>query len=219
MTRVNTYRLTARYAAATQDLGELAGQLEVSYRASAKQNFLINISNITDLDGDLLYREVLAEATFKAPRKHTMITGLQLQWYDQERYQGKTGAERVMAITPYIDYLKKIGKKQSVRIEAQYMHTKQDFGSWVFGLVEVGLAPHWIFELSDMWNIQPYVDDKGHKKNDPLHYPTVGVTYSTGPHRFSARYVKQVEGVICSGGICRLEPAFSGVRLTVASQF
>ena len=73
MMRVNTYRMTARYAAATQDLGELAGQLEVSYRASAKKSFLVNFSNIADLDGNLLYREVFTEATFKKPRKYTLI--------------------------------------------------------------------------------------------------------------------------------------------------
>lgn len=219
MMRFNTYRLTSRYAAATQDLGELAGQLELSYRQSAERSYLLNFSNITDLDGELLYREVLAEATFKKPRKSSLITGLQFQWYDQELYQGKTGAPTVMAITPYIDYLNKIGKKQSIRCELQYMHTKQDFGSWIFGLVEVGLAPHWIFEISDMWNIVPYEDSAGNQKNDPLHYPTFGVTYTTGSNRFSARYVKQVEGIVCSGGICRLEPAFSGVRLQVSSQF
>jgi hypothetical protein len=219
MTRVNTYRLPARYAAATQDLGEHAGQLELSYRESAQRSYLVNFSNITNGHGDLLYREAVAEITLKKPRKTTFIGGLQFQWYDQELYQGKTGVPMVKTVTPYLDFLKKLGKKQSVRIEAQYMHTKQDFGSWVFGLVEVGIAPHWIFEVSDMWNIVPYEDQNGKRKNDPLHYPTVGVTYSTGPHRFNARFVKQVEGVVCSGGICRLEPAFSGVRLQASTQF
>ncbi|MFN9380586.1 MAG: DUF6029 family protein, partial [Bacteroidota bacterium] len=36
---------------------------------------------------------------------------------------------------------------------------------------------------------------------------------------FSLSYIKQVEGVICTGGICRLEPAFSGVRLSLNSSF
>ncbi len=219
MMRLNTYRLTARYAAATQDLGELAGQIELSYRASPQKNYLVNFSNIMDLDGDLLYREFLAEATFKKPRKSTLITGLQFQWYDQELYQGKTGAAMVQAVTPYLDYLNKIGKKQSIRCELQYMHTRQDFGSWAYGLIEVGIAPHWLFEISDMWNVIPYEDSAGNKKNDPLHYPTFGVIYSTGAHRFSGRFVKQVEGIVCSGGICRLEPAFSGVRLQISSQF
>jgi hypothetical protein len=219
MMRLHTYRLPARYATATQDLGELAGQFELSYRASTTKNYLVNFSHITDLDGELLYREFLAEATFKKPRKSTLITGLQLQWYDQELYQGKTAAPMVRAVTPYLDYLNRIGKKQSIRCELQFMHTKQDFGSWIFGLVEVGVAPHWIFEVSDMWNVIPYEDSAGQKKNDPLHYPSVGVTYSTGAHRFSGKFVKQVEGIVCSGGICRLEPAFSGVRLQVSSQF
>lgn len=218
MMRLNTYRLTARYAAATQDLGELGEQLELTYRASPEKTYLANFSNILDLDGHLLYREILAEATFKKPRKSTLITGLQVQWYNQERYQGKTGAPIVHTLTPYADYLNKIGKKQSIRCELQYMYTRQDFGSWAFGLVEVGIAPHWIFELSDMWNVVPYKDSTG-KKNDPLHYPTIGVIYSTGSHRFSGRFVKQVEGIVCSGGICRLEPAFSGFRLQVSSQF
>jgi hypothetical protein len=71
-----------------------------------------------------------------------------LQWYDIELYQGKTGAEMVSAITPYLDFLYKIGKKKSIRTELQYMHTEQDFGGWVYGLIEFGIAPHWIFELS-----------------------------------------------------------------------
>ena len=50
MTRVNTYRLTARYNAATQTLGELAGQIDVSYRPSRKLGFNVNFTNITDLD-------------------------------------------------------------------------------------------------------------------------------------------------------------------------
>ena len=38
-------------------------------------------------------------------------------------------------------------------------------------------------------------------KTDKIHYPTLGVVYSNGANRFSLRYVKQVEGVVCSGGI------------------
>jgi len=50
-------------------------------------------------------------------------------------------------------------------------------------------------------------------------YPTVGAVYINKGNRFSLRYVKQVEGVVCNGGVCRLEPAFSGVRFTMTSNF
>ncbi|MEM9822759.1 MAG: DUF6029 family protein [Bacteroidota bacterium] len=43
--------------------------------------------------------------------------------------------------------------------------------------------------------------------------------YTNGANRFSLSYIKQVEGIVCAGGICRLEPAFSGVRATVSSTF
>jgi len=69
MNRFNTYRLTARYAPATQDLSEIAYQADVRYRFNKKFSALANFSNITELDGDLLYREVLGEVTYKYKRK------------------------------------------------------------------------------------------------------------------------------------------------------
>jgi hypothetical protein len=32
------------------------------------------------------------------------------------------------------------------------MSTKQDYGSWVYGLAELSIAPHWSFVVSDMYN-------------------------------------------------------------------
>lgn len=219
MSRVNTYRLTSRYAPATQELGELAMQLELSYRPDRKKSFMINMSHINDMEGTALYREIYTEFQLKKARKSTLITGLQYVWYNQDRYQGKPGVPPVQTIVPYVDYLWIFNRKQSIRVEMQYMYTKEDFGSWVYGLAEFSIAPHWIFEISDMWNVVPYKDSSGKAKNDPLHFPTLGVTYTVGAQRFTARYVKQVEGVVCSGGICRLEPAFSGFRLQAALQF
>jgi hypothetical protein len=204
---------------ATQDLGEQAIQLEARYAPDRNLSFLANFSTVENLDSDLLYRELFTEVIVKKPFKWTFIGGIQFQQYDQELFEGKPGVPRVNAITPYVDYLYKFDRKKSIRAELQYMHTKQDYGSWLYGLVEYSIAPHWIFELSDMWNVVPYEDEDGMQKTDALHYPTVGVVYSTGSNRFSLRFVKQVEGVVCSSGICRLEPAFSGVRFNILSQF
>ncbi|MBX2876139.1 MAG: hypothetical protein KTR30_28725, partial [Saprospiraceae bacterium] len=60
-------------------------------------------------------------------------------------------------------------------------------------------------------------DWNGGKK--AIHYPRVDIYYSRKANRFSLSFIKQVEGVVCSGGICRLEPAFSGVRLGVNAAF
>ena len=219
MQRTNTYRLTARYNAATQFIGEQGYQVDVRYKINKKLSVLTNYANIMDLDGEELYREIFTEVIFKKGRKWQLLGGVQLQNYNQQVYEGKTQAPNIETITPYAELLYKFDRKRSLRIEGQYMHTEQDFGSWTFGLVEFGIAPHWIFELSDMYNISPQKKKSDGSTADKIHYPTLGVKYINKSNSFQLRYVKQVEGVVCSGGICRFEPAFSGVKLTISSIF
>ncbi len=228
-TRQNTYRLTTRYNAATQELGELALQADIRYALNRKWTFNVNFSNITTLGDELLYREIYTEVQYKSKNKWSVTGGLQIQRYNQDIYEDKPGAPLVETLTPYVDFLYKLDRKKALRIEAQYMAvgddlkagSKQDYGDWLFGLAEFTVAPHWSFTVSDMYNINPGknspADDSGAKES--IHYPRVDVFYTHKSNRFSLSYVKQVEGVVCSGGICRLEPAFSGVKMTVNSSF
>ena len=213
MARQNTYRLTSRYNAATQEFGELAFQADVLYSPKRNLNFLVNFSNITDLDGALLYREVYTEATIRKPRKWKIITGIQFQQYNQEVYEQKPGVPLVQTIIPYFEYSHKFDRKKSLRTEIQYMHTEQDFGSWLYGLVEFNIAPNWSFAVTDMINVKP-------KKYDNVkHFYTFLASYSHKANIFSLSYVKQVEGIVCTGGVCRYEPAFNGVKARVVSSF
>lgn len=213
-TRLNTYRLTARYNAAPVFLGEQAALLDITYAPTRKQSYSLTLNNITDLDGETLYREFFIDATFKGKRsKWRSTSGLQLQEYNQELYEIKPGVANVQTIVPFTEFIYKINRTNSFRIEAQYMVTEQDFGSWAFALFEYNISPGWSFSVSDM------VNTISTKTDDIVHYPTFFVGYNTGPHRFTAAYVKQVEGVVCTGGVCRFEPAFSGVRVTATSSF
>jgi hypothetical protein len=225
MAKQNTYRLTARFAPATQELGEQAVQLDVRYKLNKKLSVGINFSDIQFLDGTELYREITPEFTYKQKRKWQLIGGLQILKYNIFIYQGKDAY--VDALTPYGEFLYKFSPRRSIRIEAQYLHTEEEFGSWVNGLVEIGLAPHWIFYASDMYKLKHGSLDPGlspekakdKTKYDGTHFPSLGVVYSHKSNRVSLAYVKQVEGINCAGGICRLEPAFHGVRLTLNSSF
>lgn len=228
MTRLNTYRMTARYNAATQDLGELVFQIDARYAPSRKLSFNVNFSNITDLDDNLLYREIFTEVYYKYKRKWTLTAGVQRQQYNQEIYEVKPNVPLVETITPYFDFLYKMTRKKSIRFEAQYMTVgedkgvKHDYGNWLFGLIEVGLAPHWTFTASNMFNAAPgknSPDENGDGIQEKLNYPRFDIFYAHNANRFSISYVKQVEGVVCSGGICRLEPAFNGVKIGVNSTF
>jgi len=230
MNRQNTYRLNARYTPATQDLSEQALQLDIKYAINKKISTLLNLSNITDLDGNQLYREVFTEFQYKQKRDWLLKTGIQYQEYNQEVYEVKPDVPNIQTVIPYADFLYRFTRKKSLRTELQYMFigdhddkgTLQDFGGWAFAQLEYSMAPHWTFTVSDMYNINP-------GKNSPtdtetgeklaLHYPRIDVFYTHHSNRFSLSYVKQVEGIVCTGGICRLEPAFSGFKLGISSTF
>ncbi len=235
MSRINTYRLTARYQAATQELGEWAFQGDFTYSPNRKWNFNVNVSHIRGLgknsydyqlarDTALYYNEIYTEVTWKPNRSWQLIGGVQLQHYNQELYEVKPGKPIVETITPYLDVLYKFDRKKSLRVEMQYMDTEEDFGSWLFGLAEFTIAPHWTFTASDMFNIRPNPDKEeipngSNGEKLKIHYPRFDIFYTFKANRFSLSYVKQVEGIVCTGGICRLEPAFSGVKMTVNSTF
>lgn len=217
MNRQNTYRLTARYSPATQEVSEKAFQADVRYRFNKKWSVNVNASNVQTLDDTLLYNEVYTEVNYKHSRKLKITGGVQVLDYNQSIYEQKPNVPMVQTVTPYVDILYKFSRKKSLRFEAQYMNTAQDFGSWIFAQAELGLAPHWIFELSGMYNVDPSV--RNGVRGDKILYPVVGVVYVHKSNRMQLKYVKQVEGVVCSGGICRLEPAFSGVRFSMTSNF
>lgn len=233
MAKQNTYRLTTRFSPATQELGEQALQLDVKYALTKALGLGLNLSEIQLLDGKELYREIAPELTYKYKRKWQLIAGVQKLKYNMAIYQGKAGREGVGgkadydyvdALTPYAEFLYRFTPRRSLRIEAQYLNTEEEFGSWTFLLAEVGLAPHWLFYASDMYKIKhddpdntKYKPEK--KRFDGLHYPTLGIVYTHKANRFSIAYVKQVEGINCSGGICRYEPTFHGVQLRINSSF
>lgn len=214
-TRINTYRLTAYYNAATQELGELAFQGDFTYAMSRKLRFNFNIAYINNLQNELLYREYYFETFYKYKRKWTLSGGLQIQNYNQEIYEVKPQVPIVKTVTPFAEFLYKFNRKKSIRFESQVMFTDQDFGNWLYGLVEFNIAPHWSFSISEMYNFSPTSRTDG----NALSYPRVDVFYTHGANRFSLSFVKQVQGIVCAGGVCRLEPSFSGVRLSVNSSF
>ena len=210
MSRVNSFRLKSRYVPATQEISEQALQMEFRFSLSKKWKLVQYFSNINSIAGGLLYREFDTEMLFKHSRNLQVTLGLQSQQYNQDVFEGKSGVPIVKTVIPYVQVLRRLQKRKSLRLEAQFMSSQQDFGSWIFALVEYNMAPKWSFALSDMYNVEP-------TKTAAIHYPRVDVVFNHQGHRLSLSFVKQVEGVVCAGGICRLEPAFSGVRFNLIS--
>jgi len=215
--QIRPQRLIARYTPPSQDLSELAGNLNAFYTPNDKLNFNLAYTRINTLNDEVLYREVFAETEIRSVKNVLFHLGVQYLVYNQALYQQKVPAEypEVNAITPFFEVGYKINKKNSIRVELQYMSTKQDYGSWVFGLLEYNISPTWSFAVSDMYNAKPNTNhiSKAH------HYPNVFMAYTKDANRFTLQYVKQVDGINCTGGVCRYEPAFSGFKIGVTSSF
>lgn len=212
--QIRPQRLIARYMPASQDLSELALNGNVLISPNENYDFNLSYTHINTLDDIKLYREAYFEANIRSVKDFLIDVGVHVMEYNQEFYQFKPGVPLVKAFTPFTEVTYMINSKSSLRVQAQYMHTKQDFGSWAFLSLEYAIAPKWSFALSDMYNVSP-----AHEGDKSKHYYNVFVSHTQGAHRFSLAYVKQVEGINCTGGVCRYEPAFSGLRFSVTSSF
>ncbi|MBK8557084.1 MAG: hypothetical protein IPL65_15520 [Lewinellaceae bacterium] len=73
MARQNTYRLTARFSPNTQELGERAFQIDARYALNKHLSVGLNVSDIQQLDGTELYREIAPEFTYKHSRKWQVL--------------------------------------------------------------------------------------------------------------------------------------------------
>ncbi|MGB0930147.1 MAG: DUF6029 family protein [Chitinophagales bacterium] len=227
MTRANSYRLMSRYNAATQLLGENALQMNLTYTPKKGLTFTGNYSNITNLDNDLLFREFYLDAEIKPKdrkKKWRIISGLQLVDYNQTAFEGPKPdrPDFVRTFSPFFEYNYKFTRRKSMRFELQYMLTernrvlfgddtpekKQDLGDWVWALAEYNIVPKWSFSAGSMYNI-----------HDKLFFPTFLIARTQKATRFALNYAKQPAGIICTGGICRFEPAFSGLKLDVTTKF
>ncbi len=228
ITRQNTYRLLARYNAVTQLLGEQAYQAELVVTPKRGTTITANVSRVNSLkaNGDKqgnpkhLFSEQYLEVHHKINKKSKIKLGVQSIYYDQQRYEQKdTSYKDVQALTPFLEYTYKITKKTSLRFEAQYLETKQDLGSFVNAIVEINHAPHWSFSIGDMVNTVPHRSSSSTIPSEIIHYYSGFIGYTSGPTVLTLAYIKQVQGVNCTGGICRVEPAFSGARLTLSTSF
>lgn len=107
------------------------------------------------------------------------------------------------------DVKQKLARKTTLRVEGQYLFSKDGDKDWAFALAELSLAPHWMFTLSDLYNLG----------NTNVHYYQGFVTYSGGAHRLQLGYGRTRAGFNCSGGVCRYIPATKGLTLSYNYNF
>lgn len=153
-------------------------------------------------------------------RKFSKAFGLNLMYMNQRYNKTVVEGEGGMIHSDIFvaDGKYQFSPKTTLRMEAQYLSTKQDEGDWAFALAELSLAPHWMFTLSDMWNCGDS-DPQTHSDNTHHHYYQALVTFNTGAHRLQAGFGRTRAGFNCSGGVCRWIPAQKGFTLSYNYSF
>lgn len=241
LTRQNTYRLLARYNAVVQELGENALGMEFTIKpqwdyfkkhqttinintsvVTGKNDFDANRINPFDFSTDTTryFREHYIDVSHKFNKKFKAMLGFQYINYNQQLFEQKTKEYAyVTAKTYFGEITYKLTPTRSLRVEAQYLNTAQDLGSFINGTVELNIAPHYSFSVGDMVNVDRVKRNTTSSSDDLVHYWNVFGSYTYKTTRMTAGFIKQVEGVNCTGGVCRVEPAFSGVRVTLQTNF
>ncbi len=207
MSRQQSYNLLSFYQPATQEIGESAFKGELQFNLGENEETILHISHINDLNQNKLYREYYAEGSSRK-KNRTILASVQYREYNQQVYEGKPNAPLVKTFVLNLDGTFKLNEVRALRVNLETMTTKQDQGNWISILAEYSIAPKWIFTLSDMYN--------GTKKKN---YNTAMVTYSHLSNRVSLGWVRQRAGIVCTGGICRYEPAFNGIKFNLEARF
>ncbi len=152
---------------------------------------------------DTYYQDLDITLTRKLSKEFKLSLMYMNQRFNITKVRGEAGG--IIHSNIFVaDGLYQFSPKTTLRVEAQYLQTKQDEGDWVYGLAELSLVPHWMFTVSDMWNC-------GETK---VHYYQALVTYSLKSHRIQAGYGRTDDGFNCSGGVCRWVPATRGFTLS-----
>ena len=127
------------------------------------------------------------------------------------------------------DVTYKFNKKHSMRFEAQYLFNSDFCGDWVAATVEYNFAPKFSFYVSDMWNCEKMQDgaygnyymniNTYEYEHALLHYYQVGASFTHNSFRAQLSYGRNRAGYVCSGGVCRFQPAYTGVNLALTLSF
>lgn len=203
--RMVGYQLAAYYMPVPQMAGEHALQADVAFPVGEHGGVECSFSWIDALPaGSKLLRTIYMES-YLEPAPPLKLTGvLQYLEYNLERYFVKPGKGMAYAWVPAVEAVYRMGKHRSLKTQLQYLATTQDRGSWALGYVEVAISPSLSVYLQDMWNVKP-------TEGTPLHYLSCGVVFRSDAIYLNVRYAQTREGINCSGGVCRWEPAFNGI--------
>ncbi|MBT3750430.1 MAG: hypothetical protein HOG34_15720 [Bacteroidetes bacterium] len=168
-------------------------------------------SDFFKIGDDKFYRDINVEIARKLSKKWKANIIYQYLNYNQLVMEGKGGL--LSANIAVLELTWKFKSRNTIRMEAQGLWTKEDRGNWAMLLAEYTISPHWFISVSDQYNY-------GHPEEvKRIHYLYGSVGYIKEATRIQLSYGKQREGILCVGGVCRNVPAMNGFSLSISSTF
>jgi hypothetical protein len=160
---------------------------------------------------DLLYQDVGLEISRRLTKQWKLILAYNYITYNMEILQGHEGIMRGHLVAADLQW--KVTPVHALRLEAQHLYTKDDKGSWIYGMLEYSISPKWFISVGDQWNYGNKV------KEQRIHYYNIAGTFVWNTTRISLNFGKTQEGILCIGGVCRTVPASYGLGLSVTTSF
>lgn len=157
--------------------------------------------------GGTYYQDIDVQIDKRITRDFKMHLMYMNQIYNKTVVEGEGG---IIHSNIFIaDLLFNLSRQTRLRTELQYLTTAEDDGDWAFALAELSVAPHWMFTVSDQYNVG----------RTDAHYWQTYVTYNIGAHRIQFGWCRTQEGYNCSGGVCRYVPETKGFTLSYNYNF
>ena len=208
-----SYMLATLNPYTTFAAGELGGNADLFYHVKGWK-FHVNGSYIFALpfaleNHDVLrmaYRDVNLEVEKRWGRRLKTVAYVSIQENSPSHGNRKaTNAQNVFVL----DGVYRTRGKLSIRLQAQYLYSEELTRDWVAAAAELSSTSGWSVHVQDMYN-------HGSSKE---HYYEAGVSWSRGGFKADLSYGHQRAGMVCSGGVCRWQPEYTGGLLRLNYHF
>lgn len=249
LTKQHTYRLTSLYPFATQLVGEVGIQADLTYKFAPETaiggeygtTIIVNYSRVHNIDstktGELLYdsdffafgdRLFYQDLNFEISKRwsddlKTNVSFL-TQIYDKDVAENGWAPVigKVNSNIAVLDITYRLSETHALKVDLEHIWATQDSSLKTQDFVN----GNWMMALFEL-TISPhyYISfsdeyNYGNKfEASQAHYYNGSFAYVDGGTRLQMSYGRQRSGIICVGGVCRFVPASNGLYFSVISAF
>jgi len=180
-------------------------KINSSLNYAGTEGYTASFFGMTD---DVYYQDINLTMEKKLNKQWKLTAMYMYQMYNQEIIEGHANNGKIVKSHIVVgDASWTVNKNFALRMEGQYLNTKQDQGDWAYIGLEASLYKHWMLSFADQYNT-------GLNGGTDTHYFNCAVVWTLGSSRVQLGYGRTREGLNCTGGVCRKVPAQRGLTLS-----